>query len=164
MSRRYRIEKAKWITPFPDKAQRVRACRISGLETVSWYGDGDKQGRPWIDASIAGLIVSLNRAGFPTIFCCSGLPEDHDHAGCPPYIMFQCESDYLLQHFVDRFPTLPEAFKWDGDLAIRAKAGTSVETLRVAWVDLELAVNRYLARPVEILLDSSPQSATLPSS
>jgi hypothetical protein len=35
------------------------------------------EGGVWVDASIAQLIVDLNELGYPTQFCCSGLPSEH---------------------------------------------------------------------------------------
>ena len=143
-SSRYRIEKAKWISPYDDKSQRVRACRVSGLLDLSWYGKDDEEGRPWIDASIAKLIVAFNRAGYITEFCCSGLPEDHENPTClAGYIMFNNLSPNL-------FP-LPHGLKWDGDLSIRRKDNISSTQLKQAWIELEASVHELLEQTVKDL-------------
>jgi len=72
------------------KIDRERVCWVGGLIDQAGYGDG-VHSVP-IDASIAHIVAELNWRGYPTLFCCSGLPEDHLYVeGMPclnPYILF----------------------------------------------------------------------------
>ncbi len=57
----------------------LRVCLVAGLlneekDRIKWFERGDEV---LVDAGIADLIVLLNNKGFKTIFCCSGLMEDH---------------------------------------------------------------------------------------
>lgn len=57
------------------KPWKHRVCYVGGLANdLCNYGRG---GPVPIDASIVHIIVELNRLGYTTSFCCSGLPEDH---------------------------------------------------------------------------------------
>lgn len=68
-------------------AWRHRVCYITGLEDLMGYGDGSSVP---IDASIAPIIMELNRRGYATSFCCSHLPEDHigGEGSLSGYILF----------------------------------------------------------------------------
>lgn len=106
MPKHYTISPARWIKPYLGRAL-VRACRVSGL--VGGHGNGDwvdDEGRPWVDASIAKLIVSLNSAGYTTSFSCSGLRADHVKPG-------DLKTRYIGRGYIvfrDKVPKYPPQF------------------------------------------------------
>lgn len=103
-----------WITQTwrdHNRSRRVRICLVDGLKCDHTGGSVYERtdGTVEIDASIAPLIVELNRRGHETMFCCSGLPEDHD--GQP------WGADYAYILFAER-PTIEAPagveVSWDG--------------------------------------------------
>ncbi len=125
------ISKPEWVKSWSDnKCSKSRACWISGLHVDNEY-QADKAGRVWVDASIARLIVLLNQAGFTTMYCCSGLPEDHSR-------MKDVLAGYIsFTETKRRLPfRLPRGLRWDGD-CIRSRIGGSTDVLRAAWMRLE---------------------------
>ena len=140
----FSAEPAKWITPYPhDPDRKIRSSLINGLYST-WYSD-DQLGRAWVDAGIAPLIASLNNAGFPTEFCCSALPEDHEN-------MREVYSGYITI----LVPGKDWPFKLIEPLYLDHAGKTTVirsrqyrgrmkaDELRTAWKDLENQVEKFL--------------------
>lgn len=125
------ISRPNWIAPYHGvwKRERVRVCYVYGLHGADGSYN-DEIGRPWIDASIAPLIATLNRAGFLTDFCCSGMARDHTNRNhLTGYISFKDTSIKAL--IGDR---LPKVAYWEGQgwIIIRMKRVSDVEK-RAAW-------------------------------
>lgn len=133
----HKISHPRWMKSCKDDKSKVRTYRIKGLTSnCRWYLD--HSGRPWIDASIAELIVLLNEIVFYTNFCCSGLPEDHSS-------MNEVLGGYIsFKNVKTRFRfRLPRGLRWDKG-CIRSPVRGSIPQLRKAWIALKnLIVKHY---------------------
>lgn len=126
----YHIAPAEWYLPYEGAHHRVRGSLVTGLTCPAHYADSE--GRLRIDATIAGLIVKLNRAGYSTEFSCSGLPEDHEED------MLDCFTRMAYIAFQRYEPALPipHHLYWDHD-CIRVRPETTIEEMRAGWVVME---------------------------
>lgn len=125
---------------------RNRVCRIHGLSPSGPYlRDGPEA---LVDASIAPLILRLNEAGYPTLFSCSGLEEEHSpyepiNTG---YLVIACDIAPLI-------PFLPDGLaveSWKGNGTLRWSRTSTQDERRTGWESLYAAVG-LLHASVEVL-------------
>lgn len=132
----YLIHPPVWIENPWDKGVKVRTCFVQGIANT--YAnparfpcpDNEPPNAP-IDASIVQLIVALHKAGYPTLFCCSGLEEDHSETEISPrsaYIYFAVPVRGYLKDIISDLP-----FYFDGDSTIRFSYGVDNTAARAAW-------------------------------
>jgi len=133
----YSISPPIWVEKPWNKGAKVRTCFVQGI--MDTYQEDCSAP---IDASIAQLIVALHKAGYPTLFCCSGLEEDHIGVGKDiirsAYIYFAAPVRDYLKDIISELP-----FYFDGDSIIRFSKRVDNTTARAAWETFtELMVKR----------------------